>query len=177
MTLTLFQGHRCVKNINCKLHVFDLCPLYFKRCMVAIYIHKAQSWTPRAELLRRIQAMEMMFCCKILRISCKDHVTNKEVRVKIQQAIGPHEDLLSIVKRRRLQWYGHVPVPQVCQQPSCKAQWKGDEDKADRGRGGKATSGNGQAWCSASPKGQWRTGKNGGNWLRNHLWRLSDPRD
>ena len=46
--------------------------------------------------------------CKILRISCKDHVTNEEVRAKIQQAIGPHEDLLTIVKRRILQWYGHV---------------------------------------------------------------------
>ena len=45
---------------------------------------------------------------KILRISYKDHVTNEEVRAKIQQAIGPHEDLLTIVKRRKLQWYGHV---------------------------------------------------------------------
>ena len=27
---------------------------------------------------------------------------------KIQQAIGPHEDLLTIVKRRKLQWCGHV---------------------------------------------------------------------
>ena len=27
---------------------------------------------------------------------------------KIQQAIGPHEDLLTIVKRGKLQWYGHV---------------------------------------------------------------------
>ena len=34
-------------------------------------------------------------------------VTNKEVRAKFQQAIGPHEDLI-IVKRRKLQWYGHV---------------------------------------------------------------------
>ena len=25
-----------------------------------------------------------------------------------QQAIGPHEDHLTIVKRRKLQWYGHV---------------------------------------------------------------------
>ena len=33
---------------------------------------------------------------------------NEEVRAKIQQAIGPHEDLLTIVKRRKLQWYGHV---------------------------------------------------------------------
>ena len=43
-----------------------------------------------------------------LHISYKDRVTNKEVRAKIQQAIGPHEDLLTIVKRRKLQWYGHV---------------------------------------------------------------------
>ena len=38
----------------------------------------------------------------------KDHVTYEEVRAKIQKATGPHEDLLTIVKRRRLQWYGHV---------------------------------------------------------------------
>ena len=43
---------------------------------------------------------------KILGISYKDHVTNEEVSAKIQQAIGPHEDLLTIVKRRKLQWYG-----------------------------------------------------------------------
>ena len=45
---------------------------------------------------------------KIIRISYKDHVTNEEVRAKIQQAIGPHEDLLTIITRRKLQWYGHV---------------------------------------------------------------------
>ena len=45
---------------------------------------------------------------RILRISYKDHVTNKEVRARTQQAIGPHEDLLTIVKRRKLQWFGHV---------------------------------------------------------------------
>ena len=52
--------------------------------------------------------MEMRCYRKILRISSKDHVTNEEVRAKIQQATGPHEDLLTIVKRRKLQWYGHV---------------------------------------------------------------------
>ena len=26
MTLTLFQGHSCVRNINCKLHVWEYCP-------------------------------------------------------------------------------------------------------------------------------------------------------
>ena len=52
--------------------------------------------------------MEMRCYREILRISYKGHVTNEEVRAKIQQAIGPHEDFLTIVKRRKLQWYGHV---------------------------------------------------------------------
>ena len=67
-------------------------------------------------------------------------------------------------------------VHQVWPKPSCKAHWKKEEDKADRGRGGKTTSGNGQAWSSPSPRGPWRTGENGGNWLRNHLWCHTDPR-
>ena len=49
----------------------------------------------------------------LLRISYKDHVTNEVVRAKIQQAIGPHDDLLTMVKRRKLQWYGHVSIHQV----------------------------------------------------------------
>ena len=52
--------------------------------------------------------MEMRCYRKILRISYEDHVTHEEVHAKIQQATGPHEDLLTIVKRRKLQWYGHV---------------------------------------------------------------------
>ena len=51
--------------------------------------------------------MEMRYYRKILRISYEDHVTNEEVNAKIQQAIGPHEDLLTIVERRKLQWCGH----------------------------------------------------------------------
>ena len=52
--------------------------------------------------------MEMRCYRKILHISYNDHVTNEEVRAKIQRAIGSHKDLLTIVKRNKLQWYGHV---------------------------------------------------------------------
>ena len=48
--------------------------------------------------------MEMRCYRKRLHISYKD----QEVRAKIQQAIGPHEDLLTIVKRCNLQWYGNI---------------------------------------------------------------------
>ena len=82
--------------------------------VTSIFVYARESWTLTAELKRRIQAMEMRCYCNILRISYKGHVTNEEVRAKIQQAIGPHEDLLIIVKRSKLKWYDHV---------SCSAGW------------------------------------------------------
>ena len=69
--------------------------------VTSIFLYACESWTLTAELQRRIRAMEMRCYRKILRISYKDHVTNEEVRAKIQQAIGPYEDL-TIVKRRKL---------------------------------------------------------------------------
>ena len=79
--------------------------------VTSIFLYACESWTLTAELQRRIQAMEMRCYRKILHVSYKDHVTNEEVRAKIQQAIRSHEDLLTIVKRRKLQWYGHVSRP------------------------------------------------------------------
>ena len=76
--------------------------------VTSIFLYACESWTLTAEVQRRIQALEMRCYRKILCISYKDHVTNEEVRANIQKAIGPHEDLLAIVKRRKLQWYGHV---------------------------------------------------------------------
>ena len=52
--------------------------------------------------------MKMSCHRKKVHITYKDHVTDKEVRSKIKQAIRPHEDLPTIVKRRKLQCYGHV---------------------------------------------------------------------
>ena len=63
--------------------------------VTSIFLYACESWTLTAELQRRIQAMEMRCYRKILHSSYKDHVTNEEVCAKIQQAIGPHGDLLT----------------------------------------------------------------------------------
>ena len=75
-----------------------------------VWIDKSISLSSKLRLMHSLvtsiflyQAMEMMCYRKILHISYKDHVTNEEVRAKIQQAIKPHKDLLTIVKRRKLQ--------------------------------------------------------------------------
>ena len=90
--------------------------------LVSTFLYACESWILTKELQRRIQAMEMICYRKTLRISYKDHFTNEEVRARIQQAIGPHEDLLTIVKRRRLQCMVMFPVHQLWPKPSCKAQ-------------------------------------------------------
>ena len=55
----------------------------------SIFLYACESWTLTAELQRRMQAMELRCYRKLPCMSYKDHVTNKEVHAKIQQAIGP----------------------------------------------------------------------------------------
>ncbi|GFS08871.1 thymidine kinase 2, mitochondrial [Elysia marginata] len=52
--------------------------------------------------------MEMRCYRRLPRISYKEHIANAEVRRKIENAIGPHIDLLTIVRQRKLKWYGYT---------------------------------------------------------------------
>ena len=76
--------------------------------VMSIFLYASETWTLSADLQKRIQAMEMRCFRKILRISYKDHITNEAVRNKIKQVIGPYDDLLTTVKKRKLKWYSHV---------------------------------------------------------------------
>ena len=73
-----------------------------------IFLYACETWTITADIERRIQALEMRCFRKLLGISYRDHITNEEVKARIGNAIGPYEDLLTAVKRRKLKWYGHV---------------------------------------------------------------------
>jgi len=71
-------------------------------------LYACESWTPTADIEKRIQATVMKCVRKLLGILYKEHVTNEVVRDKIRQAIGSYKELLDIVKRQKLRWYGHV---------------------------------------------------------------------
>ena len=45
---------------------------------------------------------------RLFNISYKDHVTNKEVCRKIQAAIEEYDTLLTLVKKWKLRWFGHI---------------------------------------------------------------------
>ena len=72
--------------------------------ILSTFLYACESWTLTAEIERRIQAIEMRCYRRLLNVSHKDHVTNEEVRNRIQNATGVHDDLLTMVKKR----YGHI---------------------------------------------------------------------
>ena len=75
---------------------------------MSIVMYACETWTITADIERRILALEMRCFRKLLGTSNRDHTTNKTVKARIGNAIGPYEDLLTSVKRRKLKWYGHA---------------------------------------------------------------------
>ena len=143
--------------------------------VTSIFLYACESWTLTAELQRRIQTMEMRCYRKILHISYKDRVTNEEVRAKIQQTAGPH-DLLTIVKRRKLQWYGQASLSSGLAKTILQGTVKGGRRQ---GRQRKRWEDNIREWTGLEFGKSQRAvenRENGENWLRNHLWRPNDPR-
>ena len=143
--------------------------------VTAIFLYACESWTLTAEFQRIIQAMEIRCYRKILHISYKDHVTNEEVRAKIERAIGPHKDLLTIIKRRKLQRYGHVSRSSGLAKSILQGTVKGGRRL---GRQKKRWEDNIREWTSlefGKSQKAVENRKNGGNWLRNHLWCHNDP--
>ena len=58
--------------------------------ILSTFLYACDSWTLTAEIERRIQALEMRCYRRLLNISYKDHVTNEEVRNRIQNATEMH---------------------------------------------------------------------------------------
>ena len=73
-----------------------------------IFLYACASYTLTAEIESWIQALEMRCYRRLQNNSYKDHVTNEEVRNRIQNAIRVHDDVLNMVKKRKLRWYGRI---------------------------------------------------------------------
>ena len=80
---------------------------------------------------------------RLLNISYKDHVTNEEVRGKIQAAIGEYDEFLTLVKKRKLRWFGHVSMSSGLAKTILQGTVKG---KRKRGRQKKRWEDNVKEW-------------------------------
>ena len=88
------------KNISSQIRLMQ-------SLIISIFLYACEICTITAELEKKIQTTEMRCFRRLLGISYRDHVTNEKVGNRIRQAIGPYEDLLTTVKKRKLRWYGH----------------------------------------------------------------------
>ena len=127
--------------------------------VISIFLYACETWTLTAELEKRTQAFEMRCYRRLLNISYKDHVSNEEVHRKIQAAIGEYDELLTLVKKRKLRWFGHVSRSSGLAKTILQGTVKG---KRKRGRQKKRT--------LPAQLGQLKTGQDGKGLLRIHLW-------
>ena len=120
--------------------------------VIFIFLYACESWTLTAELEKRTQAFEMSCYRRLLNISYKDHVTDEEVRRKIQTAIGELDELLTLVKKRKLRWFGHTIL---------QGAMKG---KRKRGRQKKRWEDNIKEWSGMDFASSTRAGENRTRW-------------
>ena len=69
-----------------------------------VAVYGCESWTLRATDSKRLQAFEMACYRRMLKISWIEHRTNDSVL----KEMGTERQILETVKRRKLQYFGHV---------------------------------------------------------------------
>ena len=129
--------------------------------VISIFLYACESWTLTAELEKRTQAFEMRCYRRLLNISYKDHVTNEEVHRKIQAAIGEYDELLTLVKKRKLRWFGHVSRSSGLAKTILQGTVKG---KRKRGRQKKRWEDNIKEWTRMDFASSTRTAENRSRW-------------
>ena len=125
--------------------------------VISIFLYACESWTLTAEF----QAFEMRCYRRLLNISYKDHVTNEEVRRKIQAAIGEYDELLTLVKKRKLRWFSHVSRSSGLAKTILQGTVKG---KRKRGRQKKRWEDNIKEWTGMDFASSTRATENRSRW-------------
>ena len=129
--------------------------------VISIFLYAYESWTLTAELEKRTQAFEMRCYRRLLNISCNDHVTNEEVLKKIHAAIGEYDKLLTLVKKLKLRWFGHVSRSSGLAKTILQSTVKG---KRKRGRQKKRWEDNIKEWTGMDFASSTRAAENRTRW-------------
>ena len=78
--------------------------------VISIFLNACESWNLTAELEKRMQAFEMRCYRRLLIISYKDHVTNEEVRRKIQAGPGQETEAKMVWPCLKVFWFSKITL-------------------------------------------------------------------
>lgn len=70
----------------------------------SILLYCAESWTLKMAEMKKLESLEMWVYRRILKISCTDHVTNKDILRRLDK----NRELLTTIKRRKTAYFGHI---------------------------------------------------------------------
>ena len=76
--------------------------------VLSIFLYGAETWTLNADIKKRINALEMNCYRRLLGVHWTSHTSNKDIQERITTLAGPLPSFLSLVKRKKLQWFGHA---------------------------------------------------------------------
>ena len=72
--------------------------------IVPIAIYASETWTLRADDERKLLSFEMKCLRSILGVSLRDRYRNERIR----QLLNIDQTIVDVIRKRRLQWFGHV---------------------------------------------------------------------
>jgi hypothetical protein len=91
----IFHNHNI--RLSTKLNVLNT-------YVYSILLYASECWTMSAAMTKRLEAVEMWFYRRILRISYTKHITNEEVLNRM----GTTRKLIITVRSRQMSFFGHV---------------------------------------------------------------------
>ena len=124
---------------------------------ISLFVYACESWVLASELEKRMQAFEIKCCRRLVNVSYKHHVTNEGVRKKIQAAIGKYDELLILVKKRKLRWSGHISKSSGLAKTILQRTVQGKDEIVDRRRVWKTILRSGKGRTLLAQLGQLRT--------------------
>ena len=97
-----FESMRPLMTNN---HILIRCRIRLIRTYVwSVLLYDCEAWTINVKKERRLEAMEMWYWRRVLKIPWTAHVTNEEVL----RRIGTSRELLRNVRGRHVEFLGHI---------------------------------------------------------------------
>ena len=97
---------------------------FYIACVLYTLHHASECWALIEKDLARLDAFDMRFQCKSLRVVWSQSITNSSIRSRTKQ---PH--LTAVIRKCRLQWFGHLQRMDVDRIPKKLCFWKPSHGK------------------------------------------------
>ena len=95
--------------LTCRYLSFQIRGSVYSACVRAAMLHGSETWGPRSEDLQRLRRNDRAMIRWICGVKLQDEVSSESLLAKLEIA-----DITSVLRSRRLRWYGHTKRSPDC---------------------------------------------------------------